>query len=89
MTVTPEEWESICNINISKAEKEKNNSHSLRALVESLLEQTATDLRRQHEAAARALELRIQETKTAKAELESQLDKVSSNAEYSCKMFSL
>lgn len=79
MTLTPEEWESICNINISKAEKEKNNSHSLRALVESLLEQTATDMRRQHDTMDRALELRIQEAKTAKADLESQLDKVSTS----------
>ncbi|XP_055052953.2 tektin-1 [Misgurnus anguillicaudatus] len=76
MMVTPEEWESLCNINIDKAEKEKNNSHSLRALVESLLEQTAADLRRQHEATDRALELRIQETKTAKAELENQLNEL-------------
>ncbi|TRY87579.1 hypothetical protein DNTS_005972 [Danionella cerebrum] len=35
--VTPEEWEGLCNMNISKAEKEKNNSLSLRALVDSLL----------------------------------------------------
>ncbi|KAI7801113.1 putative tektin-1, partial [Triplophysa rosa] len=76
MTLTPEEWESICNINISKAEREKNNSHSLRALVGSLLEQTATDMRRQHEATGRALDLRIQEAKTAKAVLENQLDKL-------------
>ncbi|KAI4902340.1 hypothetical protein NFI96_014072 [Prochilodus magdalenae] len=75
-TVTPEEWESFSNTNISKAEKERNNSLSLRALVESLLEQTAADMRRQHDATGAALELRIQETRTAKAQLEDQLNKL-------------
>ncbi|XP_051521398.1 tektin-1 [Myxocyprinus asiaticus] len=75
-TVTPEEWESLCNINISKADKEKNNSLSLRALVEGLLEQTAADMRRQYGATGRALELCIQETKTAKAQLENQLSEL-------------
>ncbi|XP_067222267.1 tektin-1 isoform X2 [Chanodichthys erythropterus] len=74
IAVTPEEWENLCNLNISKAEKEKNNSLSLRALVASLLEQTAADMRRQYEATGRAFELRIQETKTAKTQLENQLN---------------
>uniref|UniRef100_A0A8C2EB00 Tektin-1 n=1 Tax=Cyprinus carpio TaxID=7962 RepID=A0A8C2EB00_CYPCA len=74
--VTPEEWESLCNLNISKAEKEKNNSLSLRALVDSLLEQTAADMHRQYEATGRAFELRIEETKTAKAQLENQLNEL-------------
>jgi len=74
--VNPEEWESLCNLNISKAENEKKNSLSLRALVESLLEQTAADMRRQYEATGRAFELRIQETKTAKTQLENQLNEV-------------
>uniref|UniRef100_A0A8C1D9L6 Tektin n=1 Tax=Cyprinus carpio carpio TaxID=630221 RepID=A0A8C1D9L6_CYPCA len=75
--VTPEEWESLCILNIRKAEKEKNNSLSLRALVDSLLEQTASDMRRQYEATGRAFELRIEETKTAKTQLENQLNEVS------------
>ncbi|XP_066533685.1 tektin-1 [Hoplias malabaricus] len=74
--VTPMEWESFSDTNISKAEKEKNNSLSLRALVESLLEQTAADMRRQHEATGTALGLRIQETRTVKAQLEDQLNKL-------------
>ncbi|XP_016423789.1 tektin-1 [Sinocyclocheilus rhinocerous] len=74
--VTPEEWESLCILNISKAEKEKNNSLSLRALVDSLLEQTAADMRRQYEATGRAFELRIEETKTAKTQLENQLNEL-------------
>ncbi|NP_001007398.2 tektin-1 [Danio rerio] len=74
--VTPEEWESLCNLNISKAEKEKNNSLSLRALVDSLLEQTARDMRRQYETTGRAFDLRIEETKTAKEQLENQLNEL-------------
>ncbi|KAL1260996.1 hypothetical protein QQF64_008823 [Cirrhinus molitorella] len=76
IAVTPEEWENLCNLNLSKAEKEKNNSLSLRALVDSLLEQTAADMRRQYETTGRAFELRIQETKTAKAQLENQLNEL-------------
>uniref|UniRef100_A0A8C0YS36 Tektin n=1 Tax=Cyprinus carpio carpio TaxID=630221 RepID=A0A8C0YS36_CYPCA len=63
-----------------KAEKEKNNSLSLRALVDSLLEQTASDMRRQYEATGRAFELRIEETKTAKTQLENQLNEVRETA---------
>ncbi|XP_014017688.2 tektin-1 isoform X2 [Salmo salar] len=75
-TVTPEEWETFSNINILKAEREKNNSLSLRALVDSLLEQTAADMRRQHNAMGTALRLQVQETKTAKGQLEDHLVKV-------------
>uniref|UniRef100_A0A671M6U0 Tektin n=1 Tax=Sinocyclocheilus anshuiensis TaxID=1608454 RepID=A0A671M6U0_9TELE len=78
--VTPEERESLCNLNISKAEKEKNNSLSLRALVDSLLEQTAADMHTQYEATGRAFELRIEETKTAKAQLENQLNELLAEA---------
>ncbi|XP_072547640.1 tektin-1 [Salminus brasiliensis] len=74
--VTPEEWENFSNMNIRKAEREKNNSLSLRALVDSLLEQTAADMQRQHKATGTALELRIQETRTAKDQLEDQLNKL-------------
>lgn len=63
-------------VNIGKAEKERNNSTSLRALVENLLAQTAADMRRQHEATGLTLELRIHETRSAKAALEDQLSKV-------------
>lgn len=74
--MSPEEWENFSNINITKAEHEKNNSLSLRALVESLLEQTAADMSRQHQTTSSALRLQIQETKTTKAQLEDHLTKV-------------
>uniref|UniRef100_A0A672ME63 Tektin n=1 Tax=Sinocyclocheilus grahami TaxID=75366 RepID=A0A672ME63_SINGR len=79
--VTPEEWDSLCNLNISKAEKEKSNSLSLRALVDSLLEQTAADMHTQYEATGRAFELRIEETKTAKCKLELKLLSETANQE--------
>ncbi|KAJ8369273.1 hypothetical protein SKAU_G00093010 [Synaphobranchus kaupii] len=74
--VTPKGWENSSNVNISKAEKERNNSVSLRALMERVLEQTAADMCSQHQAAATALQLRIQETKDAKEQLEDHLHKV-------------
>ncbi|KAB5550630.1 hypothetical protein PHYPO_G00055990 [Pangasianodon hypophthalmus] len=76
LAVTPQEWETFSDVNIGKAEKERNNSASLRALVENLLVQTAADMRRQHEATGSALTLRIHETRGAKAELEDQLSKL-------------
>lgn len=76
LAVTPQEWETFSDVNIGKAEKERNNSASLRALVENLLAQTAADMRRQHEATGSTLELRIHETRSAKAALEDQLSKV-------------
>uniref|UniRef100_A0A8C8G2K8 Tektin n=1 Tax=Oncorhynchus tshawytscha TaxID=74940 RepID=A0A8C8G2K8_ONCTS len=74
-TLTPEEWETFSNITILKAEHENNNSPSLRALLESLLEQTAADMCRQHNATGNALRLQVQETNTAKG-LEDHLAKV-------------
>ncbi|KTF79981.1 hypothetical protein cypCar_00020279 [Cyprinus carpio] len=51
-------------------------NEQIRALVDSLLEQTAADMHRQYEATGRAFELRIEETKTAKAQLENQLNEL-------------
>lgn len=74
--MTPAEWENFSNTNIIRAERERSNSVSLRALVDSLLEQTAADMRRQHEAAGAALQRRVQESRAAKAQLEDRLNKV-------------
>ncbi|XP_062872833.1 tektin-1 [Trichomycterus rosablanca] len=76
LAVTPQEWETFSDRNICKAEKERNNSKSLRSLVDNLLEQTAADMRRQHEATGAAMALRIEETRTAKSQLEEQLQKL-------------
>ncbi|XP_069040451.1 tektin-1 [Lepisosteus oculatus] len=74
--VTPGEWEDFSNLNIVKADKQKNNSLSLRTLIDSLLEQTADDLSRQHQAVSNALQIRVRETKSAKSHLEEHLAKV-------------
>ncbi|KAI1890178.1 hypothetical protein AGOR_G00171010 [Albula goreensis] len=74
--VTPEGWENFSSVNIGKAKGQKNSSQSLRALVERVLEQTAADMRRQHQASAAALQLCIQRTKSSKEQLEDHLNQV-------------
>lgn len=74
--MTPKQWENISEINIAKAEQQKANSVSLRALVESLLEQTFTDMQKQVQATTAAFKLSVQETKSAKSQMEDQLAKV-------------
>ncbi|CAL8371944.1 unnamed protein product [Gadus morhua 'NCC'] len=78
MAVSPDEWEGLSVVNISRAEQEKANSASLRALVSSLLDQTACDMRSRLRATALAFQRKIQETKTAKAQMEEHLARVQS-----------
>lgn len=85
LTVTPKQWENISDINIAKAEQQKTNSLYLRALVESLLEQTATDIQKQVQATTTALQLNVQEIKSAKSQMEDQLSKVQQTRE-ECKL---
>lgn len=76
LAVTPKQWENISDINIAKAEQQKTNSQSLRALVESLLEQTAADMQKQVQATTAAFQMNVQEIKNAKIQIEDQLAKV-------------
>uniref|UniRef100_A0A8C6WLS9 Tektin n=1 Tax=Neogobius melanostomus TaxID=47308 RepID=A0A8C6WLS9_9GOBI len=75
LSVTPMQWENISDINLAKAELQRNNSMSLRALVESLLNQTSSDLQKQCQATTSAFQLNVQELKKAKGEMEDQLSK--------------
>ncbi|XP_068174174.1 tektin-1 isoform X2 [Antennarius striatus] len=75
LPVTPKQWESISDMNIAKAEQQKANSMSLRALVESLLEQTASDIQKQVQVTSAAFQLNIHEIKSAKSQMEDQLAK--------------
>ncbi|KAM4700525.1 tektin-1 isoform 1-T2 [Discoglossus pictus] len=75
-SVTPSEWEDFTNKNILKAEKQRNNAVALRALIDSILSETAADMRRQCDMVNFALKNRVQETKVAKAKLEVHLAKV-------------
>lgn len=76
LSVTPMQWENFSLINLAKAEQQRNNSMSLRALVESLLHQTASDLQKQCQATTSAFQLNVQELKKAKGQMEDQLTKV-------------
>lgn len=76
LAVTPKQWENNSDINIAKAEQQKTNSLSLRALVESLLEQTAADMQKQVDATTAAFQMNVQEIKNAKSQMEDQLAKV-------------
>ncbi|KAM6903692.1 tektin-1 [Lycodopsis pacificus] len=76
MAVTSKQWQNISDINMAKAEQQLANSLSLRSLVESLLEQTASDIQRQVQATAAALQLSVLEIKSAKSQMEDQLAKI-------------
>ncbi|XP_042298380.1 tektin-1 isoform X2 [Sceloporus undulatus] len=75
-SVSPEEWEGFSNANAEKADQQRNNSLALRSLIDSILAQTASDIRKQNEAVNVAFRNRVKETKEAKSKLETQLGKV-------------
>lgn len=74
--MTPKQWENISDIHIAKVEQQKANSLSLRALAESLLEQTAADMQKQLQATTEAFQRNVQEIKSAKSQMEDQLTTV-------------
>lgn len=74
--VTLEQWENFSYANMAKAERQKTNSRSLQALVQSVLEQTAADMQKQVQATNTALQLNIQKMKAAKHQMEDELVKV-------------
>ncbi|XP_010136307.1 PREDICTED: tektin-1 [Buceros rhinoceros silvestris] len=71
--VSPEDWRDFSNINVEKADKQRNNSLALRALIDSILSQTANDMRRQCETVNTAFRKRVEEVKDAKHKLETLL----------------
>ncbi|XP_041850394.1 tektin-1 [Melanotaenia boesemani] len=86
LTVTLEQWENMSEINISKVEKQKASSQSLRALVESVLEQTTADVQKQVQATTAAIQLNIQEVKSAKNQMEEKMPKIQSEISSQQKM---
>ncbi|MEQ2232897.1 hypothetical protein ILYODFUR_016205, partial [Ilyodon furcidens] len=74
--VTPKLWENISDLNIAKAEQQKRNSLSLRALVESVLGQMSADMQKQLEATTKAFQVNIQKLKSTKSQLEEKLPKI-------------
>ncbi|XP_075627636.1 tektin-1 isoform X2 [Balearica regulorum gibbericeps] len=68
--VSPEDWLDFSNINVEKADKQRNNSLALRALIDGILSQTANDMRKQCEMVNLAFTNRLKEVKDAKHKLE-------------------
>ncbi|NWW90013.1 TEKT1 protein, partial [Rhynochetos jubatus] len=71
--VSPEDWIDFSNTNIEKADKQRNNSLALRALIDGILVQTANDVRKQRETVNVAFRNRVKEVKDAKHKLETLL----------------
>ncbi|KAM6110800.1 tektin-1 [Pterocles gutturalis] len=71
--VSPEDWMDFSNINVEKADKQRNNSLALRALIDGILSQTANDMRKQREVVNVAFRNRVKEVKDAKHKLETLL----------------
>ncbi|KAM9733320.1 tektin-1 [Menidia menidia] len=76
LVVTPMQWENLSDINIAKAEHQRTNSVSLRALVESVLEQTAADMQKQVKATSAAIQLNVQQIKSDKSQMEDKMPKL-------------
>ncbi|XP_010128777.1 PREDICTED: tektin-1 [Chlamydotis macqueenii] len=68
--VSLEDWIDFSNINVEKADKQRNNSLALRVLIDGILSQTANDMRRQCEMVNAAFRNRVKEVKDAKRKLE-------------------
>lgn len=73
-----EDWLDFSNSNVEKADKQRNNSLALKALVDRILSQTASDLHRQCDVVDTAFRNGLQETKAARDQLAAHLAKVSS-----------
>lgn len=75
-SVSLEDWLDFSNTNVEKADKQRNNSLMLKALVDRVLSQTANDLRRQCHVVDTAFENGLKETKDARDKLAVHLSKV-------------
>lgn len=77
-SVSLEDWLDFSNSNVEKADRQRNNSLALKALVDRILSQTASDLRRQCDVVDTAFRTGLKETKAARDQLAAHLAKVSS-----------
>jgi len=75
--VSPEDWLYFSNINVEKADKERNNSMALRVLIDSILSQAVNDMCKQCEMVNIAFRNRAKEVRDAKHKLETLLAVVS------------
>ncbi|KER18725.1 LOW QUALITY PROTEIN: hypothetical protein T265_15865, partial [Opisthorchis viverrini] len=70
---TTEEWQHFSHNTIQAGDKQLQNSQQLRSIIDGILQQIASDQKRQVEATNRALKKRITETRDAKGKLEEHL----------------
>lgn len=77
-SVSLEDWLDFSSTNVEKADRQRNNSMTLKALVDRILSQTASDLRRQCDVVDTAFRNGLKETKDARDKLAAHLAKVSS-----------
>lgn len=75
-STSPEEWQDFSHENIENAERERQNSTSLRSNIDGILQQVSNDQRKQVDATNLAFNNRIAETKDTKGKLEDHLNKV-------------
>ncbi|XP_062965033.1 tektin-1 [Cynocephalus volans] len=75
-SVSLEDWLDFSNANVEKADKQRNNSLALKALVDHILSQTANDLRQQCNVVDTAFKNGLKETKDARDKLAVHLAKV-------------
>ncbi|VDQ00694.1 unnamed protein product [Trichobilharzia regenti] len=65
--------ENFSTASIEAGDKQLQNSHELRSIIDGVIQQVAADIKRQIEATNRALKKRISETRSSKAKLEEHL----------------
>ncbi|XP_068939333.1 tektin-1 [Petaurus breviceps papuanus] len=75
-SVSTEDWADFSSANVEKADKQRNNTLALEALIDRILSQTASDLRNQFEAVNFAFQNRIKETRDTKDKLATHLAEV-------------
>ncbi|XP_004684808.1 PREDICTED: tektin-1 [Condylura cristata] len=75
-SVSLEEWLEFSNTNVEKADKQRNNSRTLKALVDRVLSQTASDQRKQCDVVDTAFKNGLKEIKGARDKLAEHLAKV-------------
>ncbi|XP_024420362.2 tektin-1 [Desmodus rotundus] len=75
-SVSLEDWLDFSNTNLEKADKQRNNSLTLKALVDRVLSQTINDLRKQCDVVDTAFKNGLKETKDARDKLAAHLAKV-------------
>jgi len=72
----PDQWQNFTEVNIAKAEKERENSKNLRSVTDGVLRQTTEDQLSANSLTTFQFKERIADTKRAKKEFEANLDKV-------------